>query len=106
LIHQHPEADETPSRILWVGNISNEVSENDLENEFGQFGKIESLRILHNRYCAFINFEEEEPAKRAKQSLNGAILGGQYIVVNFRKVNSIYSHTTLLIDFHLFFSLI
>ena len=41
--------DEEPSRVLWVGNIGPDVSEEELEQEFCQYGKIESLRILHNR---------------------------------------------------------
>jgi RNA recognition motif-containing protein len=78
-------ADETPSRVLWVGNIGPDVSEQELEQEFGQFGKIESLRILHNRFCAFVNFELEEAALNAKKNLHGTIIGSQYIVIHFRK---------------------
>jgi len=76
---------ETPTRVLWVGNIGPDVSEEELEQEFGQFGKIESLRILHNRFCAFVNFETEEAAKEAKKNLHGTIIGSQYIVIHYRK---------------------
>jgi len=80
--------DETPSRVLWVGNIGPEVSEEELTQEFTAYGKLESLRILHDRFCAFVNFEEEECAKRAKAGLNGTIIGSQYIVINYRKADS------------------
>jgi len=78
-------SDETPSRVLWVGNIGPEVTEEELSQEFGQFGKIESIRILHNRYCAFVNFEDEEAAKTAKQALHNTIVGSQYIVIHYRQ---------------------
>jgi len=80
--------DETPSRVLWVGNIGPEVSEDELTAEFTAYGKLESLRILHDRFCAFVNFEEEECAKKAKSGLNGTIVGSQYIVINYRKADS------------------
>jgi RNA recognition motif-containing protein len=82
------EEEEVPSRILWVGNISPEVNEIMLENEFSKYGVVESLRILHNRYCAFVNFEKEESATQAKQNLHGATVGGQNIVVNYRKADA------------------
>ncbi len=88
-VNYNPDEDgiaETPSRILWVGNIGPDVSEEELEQEFGQFGKIESLRILHNRFCAFVNFEVEESAREAKKNLHGTIIGSQYIVIHYRKV--------------------
>jgi len=82
-----PDSD-VPSRILWVGNIGPDVSEDELTQEFAQFGKLESLRILHDRFCAFVNFEEEIHARKAKASLQGTIIGSQYIVINYRKVDS------------------
>lgn len=78
--------DETPSRTLWVGNIGPDVSEQELEQEFSQFGKLESIRILHDRFCAFVNFEEEICARKAKTTLQGTIIGSQYVVINYRKV--------------------
>lgn len=82
---QESQPEETPTRILWVGNIGNNVSEEDLRREFGKFGKIESIRILHNRFCAFVNFENDDSAKEAKKNLNNSLIGGQYIVIHFRK---------------------
>lgn len=77
--------EEIPSRILWVGNIGPDVSEEELTQEFSTYGKLESLRILHHRFCAFVNFEDEECAKKAKTGLQGTIIGSQYIVIKYRK---------------------
>jgi len=78
-------SDESPSRVLWVGNIGPEVTEDELRAEFAPFGKIESIRILHNRFCAFVNFEEEAAAKQAKEQLHNTIIGSQYIVIHYRQ---------------------
>jgi len=78
---QDPEA----SRVLWVGNVSPEVTEEQLVKEFSAHGKVESARILRQRFCAFVNFEDVESATNAKEALNGEILGGQYIVINYRR---------------------
>eukprot|EP01114_Cavostelium_apophysatum_P018593 TRINITY_DN5787_c0_g1_i1.p2 TRINITY_DN5787_c0_g1~~TRINITY_DN5787_c0_g1_i1.p2 ORF type:complete len:451 (-),score=78.33 TRINITY_DN5787_c0_g1_i1:190-1542(-) len=76
---------EEPTRILWVGNISPSVTQEELLQEFGKHGAIESLRILHERFCAFINFIEAAGAEQAKKALQGTIFYGQHIVINYRK---------------------
>eukprot|EP01116_Phalansterium_solitarium_P005110 TRINITY_DN1643_c0_g2_i1.p1 TRINITY_DN1643_c0_g2~~TRINITY_DN1643_c0_g2_i1.p1 ORF type:complete len:836 (-),score=212.16 TRINITY_DN1643_c0_g2_i1:360-2669(-) len=80
---------EVPNRILWVGNIGNDVSEQELINEFGPHGKIESIRILHDRFCAFVNYESEDSAKNARKALQGTVIGSQYIVINYRKESQV-----------------
>eukprot|EP01117_Protostelium_nocturnum_P016376 TRINITY_DN6477_c0_g1_i1.p1 TRINITY_DN6477_c0_g1~~TRINITY_DN6477_c0_g1_i1.p1 ORF type:complete len:598 (+),score=207.41 TRINITY_DN6477_c0_g1_i1:410-2203(+) len=77
--------DETPSKVLWVGNISSAVQESDLQQAFGVYGKINLIRVLHTKFCAFINFESEESAKTAKAELNGTTICGSAVIVNFRK---------------------
>jgi RNA recognition motif-containing protein len=72
-----------------VGNIGTDVTEAELTEEFEQFGPLESVRILHDRFCAFVNFAVEEDAIAAKHGMQGQILGSQYIVVNFRQTKSV-----------------
>jgi protein JSN1 len=72
------EEEEEPSRILWVGNIGPDVTEKELGQEFSQYGKIESLRILHHRYCAFVNFEDEKSAKEVILLANIAVCSSLY----------------------------
>ncbi len=74
------------SRHLWIGNIGTEVTEKDIIQEFKAFGEIESLRVLPDKHCAFVNFVNEKSAVDAKAKLFGTILGSQYIVINFRTV--------------------
>uniref|UniRef100_A0A3Q3KQI1 Uncharacterized protein n=1 Tax=Mastacembelus armatus TaxID=205130 RepID=A0A3Q3KQI1_9TELE len=52
-------------RSLWVGNITFEVTEKDLVDLFKTFGEIESIKVLYERYCAFINFKNANMAAKA-----------------------------------------
>eukprot|EP01095_Lingulamoeba_sp_RSL-Kostka_P014151 TRINITY_DN608_c0_g1_i1.p1 TRINITY_DN608_c0_g1~~TRINITY_DN608_c0_g1_i1.p1 ORF type:complete len:344 (+),score=130.91 TRINITY_DN608_c0_g1_i1:929-1960(+) len=81
------EIEKDASQVLWIGNIGPQVMERELREEFGEFGNITGLRILRDRYCAFITFETVFEAVVAKRELNGQIFGNQYIVINFRQAD-------------------
>ena len=52
-----------PCRSLWVGNINpEEVSERHLLQLFSRCGRVDNVRILPKRFCAFVNFEKAESA--------------------------------------------
>ncbi|XP_077526757.1 tetratricopeptide repeat protein 12-like [Haemaphysalis longicornis] len=71
-------------RSIWLGGIQPEVTNRQLMRLFGQFGDIHSIRILHDRYCAFINFRDESSAARAMQEMQGHYLCGAYLVIRFQ----------------------
>lgn len=83
-IPSRPE-DETPNRVLWVGNLSPDTTPKDIEVHFSPFGTVENIRILPHKHCAFVNFEDEKHAREAKKQLNGTQLKNTTIVVNYRK---------------------
>lgn len=59
-----------PSRSLWIGQLDlNIYGANELNMIFSKFGVIESIRILPDRECAFINFTTVEESLRAKDNL-------------------------------------
>jgi RNA recognition motif-containing protein len=71
-------------RHLWVGNIGSKVTEQDLRAAFEKFGVVQSVRILKNNNSAFVNFTTEQEAVAAMETLNGAMVGDQKIVLNFK----------------------
>jgi hypothetical protein len=75
-----------PSRSLWIGNVDESVTEENLREEFAKFGEIESVRLLTAKTCAFVNFTDVENAVKALQELNGVTVGNVAIKVNFAKV--------------------
>lgn len=70
-------------RSLWVGNITQEVTEKDLCDLFKNFGEIESIRVLHERFCAFVNFKNANMAAKALDKLQGVELGGNKLVMRY-----------------------
>lgn len=78
-----------PTRTLWVGNIKQEGDVDaivaQLETVFGKYGALESVRVLPERFCAFINYVDVEPAVEARDALQGTVLNGQTVVINFRR---------------------
>ena len=62
---------EGPTRALWLGSIPTSTTSSSLQAIFGSFGKIESARVLVQKNCGFVNFEDIDSAIRAKALLNG-----------------------------------
>ncbi|KDN45250.1 hypothetical protein K437DRAFT_268511 [Tilletiaria anomala UBC 951] len=70
------EVDGPATRALWLGSIPATTSQAVLLNIFTQYGPVESVRVLSQKNCAFINFERLEDSVRARKALNGReILG-------------------------------
>ena len=79
-----------PSRSLWLATVPQGVSQQHLENIFGQYGAIESSRVLSHKNCGFINFVTVEDAITARAALGGRELfpGTGGIKIGFAKVPS------------------
>ncbi|KAH8959511.1 hypothetical protein BDL97_06G081200 [Sphagnum fallax] len=79
------EDDALPSRHLWVGNVSQEVSEAILKEKFSQFGEVDNVTVYSSRNYAFVNFVNQEEAVEAKNLLHGVMLGGLAMRIEFAK---------------------
>ncbi|KAM7385603.1 hypothetical protein PAMP_001679 [Pampus punctatissimus] len=47
------------------------------------YGEIESIRVLHERFCAFVNFKNANMASRAMEKLNGYCIENTRLVVRY-----------------------
>ncbi|XP_042440022.1 flowering time control protein FPA-like isoform X1 [Zingiber officinale] len=89
------------SRHLWVGNLSPHVSQNSLYEHFLRFGDIENITYTPGRSYAFVNYKKEEDAVIASKGLQGFIMAGNPLRVEFAKGDRVslsplgdeYSHT-------------
>jgi cold-inducible RNA-binding protein len=76
------------SRKLYVGNLPYQTGETELQELFGQFGSIESVRVMRDmatgraRGFAFVEMATDEEAQAAAEKLNGHQLGGRSLAVN------------------------
>ncbi|XP_026869913.2 hsp70-Hsp90 organizing protein 3 isoform X2 [Electrophorus electricus] len=73
----------SPCPSLWVGNVTREVTEKHLRDIFKNYGEIDSIRVLHERFCAFVNFRNANMALRAMEQLNGYEMENTRLVVRY-----------------------
>jgi RNA recognition motif-containing protein len=73
---------------IYVGSLSIDVSEDDLTQFFEAYGRVESVKIIKDRYTgesrgfAFVEMPTKAEALSALNGLNGKELKGSNIVVN------------------------
>lgn len=76
------------SANIYVGNVSWNANDEDLEQLFAQYGQVESARIITDRDTnrskgfGFVEMTEEEAANAAISALNGTDLMGRNLRVN------------------------
>ncbi|KNC99989.1 uncharacterized protein SPPG_04340 [Spizellomyces punctatus DAOM BR117] len=89
LHHEHAHPHQIPTRSLWIGNIDPTLSPSDLLTLFSPFGPIESLRILPDKECAFVNYVRVEDAIRARDEMQGGRVGNCIVRIGFGKAEAI-----------------
>ena len=78
-------ADATNTTV-WVGGMTDAISESDLRKELSKNGKIREVRLLLERKCAFVEFESRDAAKKALES--GLVVNDLKMSLNWAKSNS------------------
>ncbi|XP_026165065.1 hsp70-Hsp90 organizing protein 3 [Mastacembelus armatus] len=73
----------SPCPSLWVGNVTTDLTEKHLWDLFKMYGEIQSIRVLHERFCAFVNFKNATMAARAMEKLNGYCIENTRLVVRY-----------------------
>ncbi len=73
---------------IYVGNLSWGVTDEELEQVFGEFGTVDSANVIKDRETGrskgfgFVEMENDEEAEKAIEDLNGKSLGGRDLKVN------------------------
>ena len=76
---------------LYIGNLADDVTEDDLRANFGDIGEIVSLVIIRDKITGmsrgfgFVEMSTEQQAEEAVQKFNGGELLGRTIRVNEAK---------------------
>jgi cold-inducible RNA-binding protein len=76
------------SNKLFVGNLSFEITENDLQDAFAAFGSVTESNLMMDRTTGrsrgfgFVTMSTPEEAQKAISGLNGKDLGGRALTVN------------------------
>jgi RNA recognition motif-containing protein len=79
------------SNKLFVGNLSFDTTENDLNDAFAAHGTVTETNLMMDRETGrprgfgFITMGSAEEAQKAISALNGSQLGGRALTVNVAK---------------------
>ena len=79
------------SNKLFVGNLSFDTTENDLQDAFAAHGTVTETNLMMDRTTGrprgfgFITMSSPEEAQKAIAALNGSQLGGRALTVNIAK---------------------
>ena len=73
---------------LYVGNLSYEMSEENLRSEFAEYGEVQSAKIITDKFTGrsrgfgFVEMNSDDEGKKAMEELNGKDCEGRELVVN------------------------
>lgn len=73
---------------IYVGNLDFKVEENDLKELFSEFGQVESVNIITDKYSGrskgfgFVAMEDNTEGKEAIDALNGKTVKHRQLTVN------------------------
>ena len=73
---------------LYVGNLSYEMSEENLRTEFAEYGEVQSAKIITDKFTGrsrgfgFVEMNSDDEGKKAMEELNGKDFEGRQLVVN------------------------
>jgi len=76
------------SNKLFVGNLSFDTTENDLQDAFAAHGTVTETNLMMDRMSGrprgfgFVTMSTPEEAQKAIEALNGAQVGGRALTVN------------------------
>ena len=73
---------------IYVGNISSQLSEEELKEAFSSYGEVSSAKLIKDKYTGelrgfgFVEMSEKSEAEAAIAGLNGKELKGKTLNVN------------------------
>jgi RNA recognition motif-containing protein len=73
---------------IYVGNLSRDLSDDELRQEFAAFGEVESASIIKDKFTGqsrgfgFVEMPVQEAAETAIKELNGKEVKGRTLIVN------------------------
>jgi len=79
---------------IYVGNLSYDVTEEELRQEFSAFGKVDSVSMITDKYSgrpkgfAFVEMPTVSEGQAAMAALNGKSLKDRTLIVNAARPRS------------------
>ncbi|KAF8029557.1 hypothetical protein BT93_E2086 [Corymbia citriodora subsp. variegata] len=70
---------DSANTTIFVGGLDPSVNDEDLRQQFAQYGEIVSVKIPSGKGCGFVQFANRSNAEEALQKLNGTVMGKQTV---------------------------
>ena len=76
---------------IYVGNLANQATEDDLRQAFEEFGQVESTNIIKDKFSGesrgfgFVEMPSKDEAQKAIEEMNGKDIKGRAVNVNEAK---------------------
>lgn len=67
---------------LYVGNISYNVTIDQIKELFSAYGNVENVNIIEGKGFGFVEMSNQSEAEKAKKALNGSDFKGRSLKVN------------------------
>jgi RNA recognition motif-containing protein len=73
---------------IYVGNLSHDVSDDELKEAFEAFGNVESAKVIRDRFTGesrgfgFVEMESKAEAQEAMTNMDGKEIKGRFLIVN------------------------
>jgi RNA recognition motif-containing protein len=73
---------------IYCGNLDYRLSEDELRNVFGQYGQVDTVKIIQDRMTGrskgfgFVEMPNDEEAEQAIEALDGSDLNGRNLKIN------------------------
>ncbi|MCF8262089.1 MAG: RNA-binding protein [Melioribacteraceae bacterium] len=73
---------------IYIGNLSSNVTDEDLKDNFAEYGKVKSAKVIKDMFSGvskgfgFVEMFSDTEGQKAIDELNAADLDGKKIVVN------------------------
>ncbi len=78
---------------IYVGNLDYNLQEDELQNEFSEFGEVVSVKIIKDKYTGkgkgfgFVEMADDDAALKAIEELNGKEVQGRSMKVSQARPN-------------------
>ncbi len=76
------------AKKLFVGNLPHEITNDELQKLFEEFGTVDSANVIMDRATGrskgfgFVEMSSEDEAEKATEAMNGKEVGGRALTVN------------------------
>ncbi|XP_075979973.1 pre-mRNA-splicing factor RBM22 [Anticarsia gemmatalis] len=81
-----PPPEDKSVTTLYIGNLPDNITEDELRGHFYQYGEIRSLTLVPRAQCAFVQYTTRSAAEHAaEKTFNRLVIGGKRLTIKWGK---------------------